>query len=267
MSAGINQLILNQSNISHVKQVSQGNSSKTATVNDQVTPLPKQIQCNSSRTATANDQVIPLPMQIQCKSSKTATADDQVIPLPKQIDHPPTCLPLKKKNKPFPFIVRRGWCIKGQGCDFSHANLVSNLDLRKPVKTRKVRGPQPSSFLGNPQRNNIISYESARNEVAENRKYPNTSRTIFPPSTTATSLSSIPSSIPKPFDENPSVPSILSPPPRSHNSNKSTKPALTLIVLIQEFITKEITFAKTSQYVLQIDLKIVRIRKVEYLVF
>ena len=90
----------------------------------------------------------PLQNQIQCKSSKTATADDQVIPLQKQMDHPQISLPMQKKDKPCPFIVRRGWCIKGQECDFSHANLVNNLDLRKPVKTRKVRGPKPSSFLG-----------------------------------------------------------------------------------------------------------------------
>ena len=157
VNVDINQTTLNQSNTCHVKQVSQGYSSKIATVDDQVTPLPKQIQCNSSRTAKANDQVTPLQNQIQCKSSKTATADDQVIPLQKQMDHPQISLPMQKKDKPCPFIVRRGWCIKGQECDFSHANLVNNLDLRKPVKTRKVRSPKLSSFLGNWQRNNIIS--------------------------------------------------------------------------------------------------------------
>ena len=73
------------------------------------------------------------------------------------MDHPQISLPMQKKDQPCPFIVRRGWCIKGQECDFSHANLVNNLDLRKPVKTRKVRRPKPSSFLGNWQRNNIIS--------------------------------------------------------------------------------------------------------------
>ena len=157
VNVDINQPTPNQSNTNHVKQVSRGNSSKIATVYDQVIPLSKQIQGNSSRTAKANDQVTPLPNQIQCKSSNTATADDQVIPLPKQVDHPQISLPMQKKDKPCPFIVRRGWCIKGQECDFSYANLVNNLDLRKPVKTRKVRGPKPSSFLGNRQRNNIIS--------------------------------------------------------------------------------------------------------------
>ena len=157
VNVDINQPTPNQSNTSHVKQVSRGNSSKIATVYDQVIPLSKQIQGNSSRTAKANDQVTPLPNQIQCKSSNTATADDQVIPLPKQVDHPQISLPMQKKDKPCPFIVRRGWCIKKQECDFSHANLVNNLDLRKPVKTRKVPGPKPSSFLWNRQRNNIIS--------------------------------------------------------------------------------------------------------------
>ena len=118
VNVDINQTTLNQSNTCHVKQVSQGYSSKITTVDDQVTPLPKQIQCNSSRTAEANDQVTPLQNQIQCKSSKTATADDQVIPLQKQMDHPQISLPMQKKDKPCPFIVRRGWCIKGKNVIF-----------------------------------------------------------------------------------------------------------------------------------------------------
>ena len=72
----IDQTTPNQSSTSHAKLVSQGNSSRVATVQNQVAPLSKQIQCNSSRTAKANDQVIPLPNQIQCKPSKTATAND-----------------------------------------------------------------------------------------------------------------------------------------------------------------------------------------------
>ena len=57
----------------------------------------------------------------------------------------------------------------------------------------------------------------------------NLQRTISPPSTTATSLSPISSSIPKPLDGNSSVPSFLSPPLRSHNSNsnKSSEPVNT----------------------------------------
>ena len=80
----------------------------------------------------------------------------------------------------------------------------------------------------------------------------------YPPSTIATSLSPISSSLPKPFDGNSSVPSFLSPLLRSHNFNKSSEPVNTGRVNIQEFITKETTFAKASQYVLQIDLNIVR---------
>ena len=56
----------------------------------------------------------PLPKQTQCNSSKSATADDQVIPLPKQMDHPQTSLPMQKKDKPCPFIIRHGWCVKGK---------------------------------------------------------------------------------------------------------------------------------------------------------
>ena len=127
-------------------------------------------------------------MQVsQGNLSKTATADDQVIPLPKQMNHPQTSLPMQKKDRPCPFIVRRGWCIKGQECDFSHADLLNNLDLRKPVKTRKVRGPN-ASFLGEPEtKQYYIPHESARNELAGNRKHPNEHYTNhIPPSTTAT---------------------------------------------------------------------------------
>ena len=41
VNVDINQTTLNQSNTSHVKQVSQGNSNKIATVDDQVTPIAK----------------------------------------------------------------------------------------------------------------------------------------------------------------------------------------------------------------------------------
>ena len=135
---------------------------------------------------------------------------------------------MQKKDKPCPFIVRRGWCIKGQECDFSHANLVNNLDLRKPIKTRKVRGPKPSSFLGNRQRNNIISL---MNQLETSLQEIESTQTLHepypPPSTTATSLSPISSSIPKPLDGDSSVPSFLSPPLRNHISNKSSEPVNT----------------------------------------
>ena len=155
---------------------------------------------------------------------------------------------MQKKDKPCPFIVRRGWCIKGQECDFSHANLVNNLDLRKPVKTRKVRGPKPSSFLGNRQRNNIVSLMNQLETSLQEMESTQTLHEPYLPSTTATSLSPISSSIPKPLDGNSRVPSFLSPPLRSHNSNsnKSSEPVDTGRA-DQEFITKEIAFPKVSQ--------------------
>ena len=82
-------------------------------------------------------------------------------------------------------------------------------------------------FLGEPAtKQYYIPYESARSlQEIENTQtlhepYP-------PPSTTTTSLSPISSSIPKPFDGKSSVPSFLSPPLRSHNFNKSSKPVNT----------------------------------------
>ena len=45
---------------------------------------------------------------------------------------------LKKKQIPCPFIVRCGWCIKREQCDFSHSKLVNNLELLKPVKQKSA---------------------------------------------------------------------------------------------------------------------------------
>ena len=183
------------------------------------------MQCNSSKTVKANDQVISLPKQTQCKSSKTATPDDQVIPLTKQMDHPQTSLPMQKKDKPCPFIVRRGWCIKGKECDFSHVNVVNNLDLRKPVKMKKVRDPKPFSFSGNWQRSNIISL-MIMNQPETSLQEAESTQTLHKP-----------------------YPFRLPAQPR-YIPSRAVYPS-----------------PKISQYVLQIDLNIVRITKAEYLVF
>ena len=88
----------------------------------------------------------------------------------------------RKKEIPCPFIVRRGWCIKGEHCDFSHLNLVNKLELRKSVKQKNavfcpfmrkkgyclkesrcdfshknLQKPQSPSFFGNRQQKNITS--------------------------------------------------------------------------------------------------------------
>ena len=38
---------------------------------------------------------------------------------------------LSKNETPCPFILRRGWCLKGDKCDFSHRNMVNNVQLRQ----------------------------------------------------------------------------------------------------------------------------------------
>ena len=38
---------------------------------------------------------------------------------------------LSKNETPCPFILRRGWCLKGDKCDFSHHNMVNNVQLRQ----------------------------------------------------------------------------------------------------------------------------------------
>ena len=121
-----------------------------------------------------------LPNQIQCKSSNTATADDQVIPLPKQIDHPQISLPMQKKDKPCPFIVRRGWCIKGQECDFSHANSEQPGSAQTSKDEKSTRSETLLFWGESATKQYYIPYESARNELAGNRKHPNTSRTTSP---------------------------------------------------------------------------------------
>lgn len=60
-----------------------------------------------------------------------------------------------------------------------------------------------------------IPCESVGNELAEYRKYPNTLPSVFPSSTTATSLPAIPNNISKPFDGNSSVTSPLPPPEKN----------------------------------------------------
>ena len=68
---------------------------------------------------------------------------DPVIPvsdanLPPRVIQAPSDATLLKRNSslsknetPCPFILRRGWCLKGDKCDFSHRNMVNNFQLRQ----------------------------------------------------------------------------------------------------------------------------------------
>ena len=104
---------------------------------------------------------------------------------------------------------------------------MNNIDLRKPVKTRKVRGPKPSSFLGNRQRNNIISFMNQLETSLQEIESIQTLHEPYPPVYHRNLVISHSSSIPKPLDGKSSVPSFLSLSLRSHNSNKSSEPVNT----------------------------------------
>ena len=69
-------------------------------------------------------------------------------------------------------MIRRGWCIKGQGCDFSHANLVNNLDLHKPLTTRKARGQKTSASIhGHPPPTITNNVAAVRTRISQRCKY------------------------------------------------------------------------------------------------
>jgi hypothetical protein len=42
-----------------------------------------------------------------------------------------------KNETPCPFILRRGWCLKGEQCDFSHRNMVNNDQARQHSNDKK----------------------------------------------------------------------------------------------------------------------------------
>ena len=52
---------------------------------------------------------------------------------------PPTMrvMQVPKNETPCPFILRRGWCLKGEQCDFSHRNMVNNDQARQHSNDKK----------------------------------------------------------------------------------------------------------------------------------
>ena len=51
---------------------------------------------------------------------------------------------LSKNETPCPFILRRGWCKKGEHCDFSRRNMVNNVQLVNSPTNKKARYFAPS---------------------------------------------------------------------------------------------------------------------------
>ena len=47
---------------------------------------------------------------------------------------------LSKNETPCPFTLRRGWCLKGEHYDFSHRNMVNNVQLRQHSNKHKDLG-------------------------------------------------------------------------------------------------------------------------------
>ena len=48
-----------------------------------------------------------------------------------------------KTRAPCPFLVRRGWCVKGNQCDFSHENFPKDVKGRSKSSLDKRSVPSP----------------------------------------------------------------------------------------------------------------------------
>ena len=53
---------------------------------------------------------------------------------------------IKKNITPCPFIIRRGWCFKGENCDFSHTGLIIASNSNQSLVTPKHMVPCPFLF-------------------------------------------------------------------------------------------------------------------------
>lgn len=122
MSNSISEEVIHPSNETElIRKTNQNNASYAK----------QAIHRNSRKTATADDQVNPMSKQIDCSSSQTATADDQVTPLPKQTDHLLTNSYKEKKDTFIPFIICGGWSIKGKNVFFP----CKHKEQSEPLKT------------------------------------------------------------------------------------------------------------------------------------
>ena len=85
--------------------------------------------------------VVPVPPASNADLMPKSSLDVEVnVPVPTVSDanSPPTrVMQISKNETPCPFILRRGWCLKGEQCDFSHRNMVNNDQARQHSNDKK----------------------------------------------------------------------------------------------------------------------------------
>ena len=164
----------------------------------------REINFDVSIAACAEDVPTPTVLEINEVPTPPAAPNFEEVPSAKSQQ---TNSHLKKKEIPCLFIVRRGWYIKGDQCDFSHSNLpvINNLELRKAVKQksavfcpflrkkgyclkesrcdfshRTLQQRQPPSFFGNRQQNNITSLLNRLEMRLQNIEYAQIPHALYP---------------------------------------------------------------------------------------
>ncbi|CAB3994355.1 RNA-directed DNA polymerase from mobile element jockey-like [Paramuricea clavata] len=87
-----------------------------------------------------SDVVLVLPASNADLMPKSSLGVEVNVPVPNVSDAnlPPTNeMQVPKNETPCPFILRRGWCLKGEQCDFSHRNMVNNDQARQHSNDKK----------------------------------------------------------------------------------------------------------------------------------
>jgi hypothetical protein len=97
---------------------------------------------NANVPAPLVSDVVPVPpasnADLMPKSSLDVEVNNVPVPTVSDANSPPIRVMLVPKNEtPCPFILRRGWCLKGEQCDFSHRNMVNNDLARQQSNDKK----------------------------------------------------------------------------------------------------------------------------------
>ena len=99
------------------------------------------LNINANVPALLVSDVVPVPPASNADLMPKSSLDVEVnVPVPTVSDAnlPPTrVMHVPKNETPCPYILRRGWCLKGEQCDFSHRNMVNNDQARQHFNDKK----------------------------------------------------------------------------------------------------------------------------------
>jgi hypothetical protein len=73
----------------------------------------------------SKDYTLTVNSPIQNAPTKISSSEIGNVPNMNNLEKDRSKENLSKSITPCPFILRRGWCIKGDRCDFSHQNLIN----------------------------------------------------------------------------------------------------------------------------------------------